>query len=479
MLPKNQLRWSRLKRLRVFLDDSHPYERNVTQHYDNGTTLEVAPPPMSPALAAKQLPLGEPIPLNASGRPFTQRPYGMPADTRGTQRRGVRDSRCSIALTPAALPLSDRPRLSLFTCRTHCTIVSHLLAARLRVAATWFDRYASQAVRGALRLRCVTVPLPAHAPTARPRSVRRRADLPASRRRALPPCPSPSSPRRRSTTSRWNFRARASTACKRRRAPTPADHRSTRPSKSQQRSITMDMCKAVERQYELGLTTHIGRWFANRAAQEEGRPRATRKTPEQLADLEDSFQLHRAYPSVDERIRLVQLTGLTKSQVRRQLVGRHAQMRRWTRGSSRNGRGARPSSRRTDGTHPTSTRPGRWPSRPPSPAPRRPRSGATRAWRRPRKSTRGTLFSTTRSAGPAPPTCTSSIGPSPCIRPVQPRCSVVDRKLVVVVDVADRALDWLRLSTAWTCPARSVSRTTTELRASLSRAQLARCQSRS
>ena len=124
MLPKNQLRWSRLKRLRVFLDESHPYERNVTQHYDNGTTVKVAPPPMSPALAAKQLPLGEAIPLNASGRPFTQRPYGMPADTRGTQRRGVRDSRWPIALTAAALPLSDRLRPSLSTCRTHCTIVS-------------------------------------------------------------------------------------------------------------------------------------------------------------------------------------------------------------------------------------------------------------------------------------------------------------------------------------------------------------------
>ena len=99
MLPKNQLRWSRLKRLRVFLDESHPYERNVTQHYDIGSTSVVASPPTSPALVAKQLPLGEPIPLNASGRPVTQRPYGMPADTRGTQRRGVRAARSSISLT--------------------------------------------------------------------------------------------------------------------------------------------------------------------------------------------------------------------------------------------------------------------------------------------------------------------------------------------------------------------------------------------
>ena len=129
MLPKNQLRWSRLKRLRVFLDESHPYERNVTQHYDNGSTSVVAAPPTSPALVAKQLPLGEPIPLNASGRPVTQRPYGMPADTRGTQRRGVRAALTSLSLTiGAALPLIARRSL-LCRCHFSCTIVGRLCEA--------------------------------------------------------------------------------------------------------------------------------------------------------------------------------------------------------------------------------------------------------------------------------------------------------------------------------------------------------------
>ena len=81
-------------------------------------------------------------------------------------------------------------------------------------------------------------------------------------------------------------------------------------------SITIDMCEALQRRDDTGLTMQIGRWFANRAAREDGRPRGTRKTPEQVAELEESFQLFHAYPTVDERIRLVQVTGLAKKQVR-------------------------------------------------------------------------------------------------------------------------------------------------------------------
>ena len=34
MLPKNKLRERRLERLKIFADDTHPYESNITKRYD-------------------------------------------------------------------------------------------------------------------------------------------------------------------------------------------------------------------------------------------------------------------------------------------------------------------------------------------------------------------------------------------------------------------------------------------------------------
>ncbi|EPE25126.1 Homeo [Glarea lozoyensis ATCC 20868] len=58
----------------------------------------------------------------------------------------------------------------------------------------------------------------------------------------------------------------------------------------------------------------IGRYFANRFAAANGVPRATRKTPAQLAQLQEVFEQN-AWPLTGERILLVHDTGLTKKQV--------------------------------------------------------------------------------------------------------------------------------------------------------------------
>ncbi|KAJ6619928.1 hypothetical protein B0H10DRAFT_1130266 [Mycena sp. CBHHK59/15] len=58
----------------------------------------------------------------------------------------------------------------------------------------------------------------------------------------------------------------------------------------------------------------VGKWFANRVKQDKGQPRASQKTPEQLALLEASF-LEDELPEVEEKIRLVCATGLTSKQV--------------------------------------------------------------------------------------------------------------------------------------------------------------------
>ncbi|KAL8284125.1 hypothetical protein RQP46_004874 [Phenoliferia psychrophenolica] len=59
----------------------------------------------------------------------------------------------------------------------------------------------------------------------------------------------------------------------------------------------------------------VGRWISNRKAAAEGRPRAQRKTPAQLALLEESFE-DDAYPTPLELMRLAALTDLKDQQVK-------------------------------------------------------------------------------------------------------------------------------------------------------------------
>ncbi|SJK97985.1 uncharacterized protein ARMOST_01241 [Armillaria ostoyae] len=58
----------------------------------------------------------------------------------------------------------------------------------------------------------------------------------------------------------------------------------------------------------------VGRWFSNRIKDERGEPRQTKKTPEQIAALEASFEMD-CTPSVQEQIRLIEETGLTRRQI--------------------------------------------------------------------------------------------------------------------------------------------------------------------
>ncbi|KAK0459139.1 uncharacterized protein EV420DRAFT_1538535 [Desarmillaria tabescens] len=58
----------------------------------------------------------------------------------------------------------------------------------------------------------------------------------------------------------------------------------------------------------------VGRWFSNRVKDDRGQPRQTKKTPEQLAVLEASFEMD-CTPSVQEQIWLIQETGLTRRQI--------------------------------------------------------------------------------------------------------------------------------------------------------------------
>lgn len=56
------------------------------------------------------------------------------------------------------------------------------------------------------------------------------------------------------------------------------------------------------------------RYYANRLAKEEGRPRAQTKTPEQIRLLEEAFA-EDMYPTTARSIVLVHETGLKKTQV--------------------------------------------------------------------------------------------------------------------------------------------------------------------
>ncbi len=56
------------------------------------------------------------------------------------------------------------------------------------------------------------------------------------------------------------------------------------------------------------------RWFSNRIKDERGEPRQTKKTPEQIAALEASFEMD-CTSSVQEQIRLIEETGLTHRQI--------------------------------------------------------------------------------------------------------------------------------------------------------------------
>ncbi|KAK0241293.1 hypothetical protein EDD85DRAFT_394974 [Armillaria nabsnona] len=58
----------------------------------------------------------------------------------------------------------------------------------------------------------------------------------------------------------------------------------------------------------------VGRWFSNRAKDASGKPRQSKKTPAQLAALSASFEVD-CTPSVEEQIRLIQETGLTRRQI--------------------------------------------------------------------------------------------------------------------------------------------------------------------
>lgn len=55
-------------------------------------------------------------------------------------------------------------------------------------------------------------------------------------------------------------------------------------------NMSATICFKVSRLGSVFITSQeVGRWFGNRAKQEDGVPRATAKTPEQLAMLEESF----------------------------------------------------------------------------------------------------------------------------------------------------------------------------------------------
>ncbi|KAK0459140.1 uncharacterized protein EV420DRAFT_1747521 [Desarmillaria tabescens] len=58
----------------------------------------------------------------------------------------------------------------------------------------------------------------------------------------------------------------------------------------------------------------VGRWFSNRAKDASGKPRQSKKTPAQLAALRASFAVD-CTPSVEEQIRLIEETGLTRRQI--------------------------------------------------------------------------------------------------------------------------------------------------------------------
>ncbi len=66
-----------------------------------------------------------------------------------------------------------------------------------------------------------------------------------------------------------------------------------------------------------GPAIHIStypRWFSNHAKDASGKPRQSKKTPAQLAALSASFEVD-CTPSVEEQIRLIQETGLTRRQI--------------------------------------------------------------------------------------------------------------------------------------------------------------------
>nr|UHA57738.1 HD protein 4 [Auricularia cornea] len=58
----------------------------------------------------------------------------------------------------------------------------------------------------------------------------------------------------------------------------------------------------------------VGKWFANRSKDEDGKPRLQWKTPEQVAILEESFA-NDPYPDDEEVLRLIRTTLLSKKQV--------------------------------------------------------------------------------------------------------------------------------------------------------------------
>ncbi|KAF9044741.1 hypothetical protein BDZ89DRAFT_1058838 [Hymenopellis radicata] len=58
----------------------------------------------------------------------------------------------------------------------------------------------------------------------------------------------------------------------------------------------------------------VGRWYSARLKALAGEPRLKHKTPEQLAILEASFY-EEIYPDVPETIRVMEITGLKRSQV--------------------------------------------------------------------------------------------------------------------------------------------------------------------
>ncbi|EJD53883.1 hypothetical protein AURDEDRAFT_110593 [Auricularia subglabra TFB-10046 SS5] len=58
----------------------------------------------------------------------------------------------------------------------------------------------------------------------------------------------------------------------------------------------------------------VRRWFANRAKDEDRKPRLQRKTPEQVAILQESFE-NDPYSDDDELLRLIGVTLLSKKQV--------------------------------------------------------------------------------------------------------------------------------------------------------------------
>ncbi|KAK0102022.1 hypothetical protein ONS95_001173 [Cadophora gregata] len=85
--------------------------------------------------------------------------------------------------------------------------------------------------------------------------------------------------------------------------------------KRAEKSITMG---TTMRCWHVGPRFHstaVGKYFANRMAAEAGRPRATKKTPEQLAMLQESIS-DDPYPSPGESILFAHCTGLELKQVK-------------------------------------------------------------------------------------------------------------------------------------------------------------------